>query len=83
MICFGVGGDDVIDFVEMFMCMYLCWVEWYKYLVKVMDIFYVEGVGIKLVMFEIDVFYVFGIIFVEVGMYCFVCISFFGFVDKW
>jgi len=61
-ICVEVGGVDVVDFVEMLLRMYLCWVECYGYFMEVMDIFYVEEVGLKLVIFVVYVFYVYGML---------------------
>lgn len=74
----GVGGIEVNDWAEMFMCMYVMWVECSGY--KFLEFNKQEGdvVGIKLVFLEIQGDFVYGWFKGENGVYCLVCISFFN-----
>ncbi|MCD2497000.1 MULTISPECIES: peptide chain release factor 2 [Microbacterium] len=78
----GAGGDDATDFAEMLMRMYLRWAERNKYAVKVMDISYAEGAGIKSATFEVDAPYAYGTLSVEAGTHRLARISPFGSADK-
>ncbi|MCR2784544.1 MULTISPECIES: peptide chain release factor 2 [unclassified Microbacterium] len=78
----GAGGDDATDFAEMLMRMYLRWAERHKYPVKVLDISYAEGAGIKSATFEVDAPYAYGTLSVEAGTHRLARISPFGSADK-
>ena len=78
----GAGGDDATDFAEMLMRMYLRWAERHKYPVKVLDISYAEGAGIKSATFEVDSPYAYGTLSVEAGTHRLARISPFGSADK-
>ncbi|MFD6053358.1 peptide chain release factor 2 [Agromyces sp. NPDC060279] len=78
----GAGGDDATDFAEMLMRMYLRWAERHDYPVKVLDISYAEGAGIKSATFEIDAPYLYGTLSVEAGTHRLARISPFGGADK-
>ena len=78
----GAGGDDATDFAEMLMRMYLRWAERHKYPVKVLDISYAEGAGIKSATFEVDSPYAYGTLAVEAGTHRLARISPFGSADK-
>ncbi|MBD7956701.1 peptide chain release factor 2 [Microbacterium sp. Sa4CUA7] len=78
----GAGGDDATDFAEMLMRMYLRWAERHKYPVKVLDISYAEGAGIKSATFQVDSPYAYGTLSVEAGTHRLARISPFGSADK-
>ncbi|MBP2437816.1 peptide chain release factor 2 [Microbacterium amylolyticum] len=78
----GAGGDDATDFAEMLMRMYLRWAERHGYPVKVMDMSYAEGAGIKSATFEITAPYAYGVLSVEAGTHRLARISPFGSADK-
>lgn len=75
----GFGGIEVQDWVNMLLCMYLCWVDKYGFDVIIIELFEGEVVGIKGVIVYIKGEYVFGWLCIEIGVYCLVCKSLFDF----
>lgn len=75
----GFGGMEVQDWVSMFECMYLCWVELCGFKIEIIEELEGEVVGIKFVMIKIFGDYVYGWLCIEIGVYCLVCKSLFDF----
>lgn len=75
----GVGGIEFCDWVSMFMCMYLCWVECVGFKIEIIEEICGEEVGIKFVIIKIKGDYVYGYGRIELGVYCLVCILLFDF----
>lgn len=76
----GVGGIESCDWVLIFVCMYVCWVEKKGYKVEFQFEILGEEVGIKLVVYKISGFNVYGWLKFESGVYCLVWILFYDLV---